>query len=208
MLRTVATTTAFIALIAGAAFAQGNGRNSARNQGIPPGQMPPAGQCRVWYEGRPPGQQPRATNCNEAERIASRSNNARVIYGSDVYGRNDRWGNRDDDRWGRDDRYGDRRYARQGYDQGYRDGITKAQEDSRDGDRYDPARHDWYKSGTRGYDSRYGTRDDYRAAYRSGFVQGYDNAYRGDVRTTDRDRDRDRQTGSIWERITGRNDGR
>ena len=102
----------------------------------------------------------------------------------------------------------DRRYARQGYDQGYRDGITKAQEDSRDGDRYDPARHDWYKSGTRGYDSRDGTREDYRAAYRSGFVQGYDTAYRGDVRTTDRDRDRDRQGDSIWERITGRNDGR
>ena len=73
----------------------------------------------MWYEGRPPGQQPRATNCNEAERIASRSNNARVIYGSDVYGRNDRWGDRNDDRWGRDDRYGDRRDARQGFDQGY-----------------------------------------------------------------------------------------
>ena len=205
MLRTAAATTAFIALLAGAAFAQGNGRNSARNQGIPPGQMPPAGQCRVWYEGRPPGQQPRATNCNEAERIASRSNSARVIYGSDVYGRNDRRGTRDDGRWERDDRYGDRRYARQGYDQGYRDGITKAQEDSRDGDRYDPARHDWYKSGTRGYESRYGTREDYRAEYRSGFVQGYDSAYRGS-RTTDRDRDR--QGDSIWERITGRNDGR
>jgi hypothetical protein len=207
MLRTAAATTAFIALIAGAAFAQGNGRNSARNQGIPPGQMPPAGQCRVWYEGRPPGQQPRATNCDDAERQASRSRNARVIYGSDVYGRNDRWGSRNDDRWGgRDDRIGDRRYARQGFDQGYRDGITKAQEDTRDGDRYDPARHDWYKSGNRGYDSRYGTREDYRADYRSGFVQGYDSAYRGNRTTTDRDRDR--QTGSIWETITGRNDRR
>ncbi len=90
MLRSAATTIAVITLIAGTAFAQGNGRNSARNQGIPPGQMPPAGQCRVWYEGRAPGQQPRATNCNEAERIASRSNTARVIYGSDV--RNSRVG--------------------------------------------------------------------------------------------------------------------
>ena len=214
MFRTTAVTTALIALLAGAAFAQGNGRNSARNQGIPPGQMPPAGQCRVWYEGRAPGQQPRPTNCNEAERVASRSRNARVIYGSDTWGRNDRYGDRNDDRWGgRDDRnvrYGDRSYSRQGFDQGYRDGITKAQEDSRDGDRYDPARHDWYKSGNRGYDSRYGTREDYRSAYRSGFVQGYDNAYRGDSRTIDRDgdRDRDRQGDSIWERITGRNDGR
>ena len=215
MLRTAATTIALIAFLAGAAFAQGNGRNSARNQGIPPGQMPPAGQCRVWYEGRPPGQQPRATNCNEAERVASRSRNARVIYGSDTWGRNDRWGDRNDDRWGdrnddrwgRNDRYGDRGYSRQAFDQGYRDGITKAQEDTRDGDRYDPARHDWYKSGTRGYDSRYGTRDDYRAAYRSGFVQGYDSAYRDDrITDRDRDRDRDRQGDSIWEVITGRND--
>src|SRR4026208_1244634 len=82
MFRNAAVTIAVFTLIAGSAFAQGNGRNSARNQGIPPGQMPPAGQCRVWDEGTPPGQQPRATNCNEAERIASRRNTARVIYGS------------------------------------------------------------------------------------------------------------------------------
>jgi hypothetical protein len=204
MLRSAATTFAVITLIAGTAFAQGNGRNSARNQGIPPGQMPPAGQCRVWYEGRAPGQQPRATNCNEAERIASRSNTARVIYGSDVRnsrnGRDDRYGQ--DDRYGRADRYGDRRDSRLGFDQGYRDGITKAQEDTRDGDRYDPARHDWYKSGTRGYESRYGTREDYRSAYRSGFVQGYDEAYRRNGNTNTGSQG----TGSIWERITRSND--
>ena len=204
MLRSAATTFAVITLIAGTAFAQGNGRNSARNQGIPPGQMPPAGQCRVWYEGRAPGQQPRATNCNEAERIASRSNTARVIYGSDVRnsrnGRDDRYGQ--DDRYGRADRYGDRRDSRLGFDQGYRDGITKAQEDTRDGDRYDPARHDWYKSGTRGYESRYGTREDYRSAYRSGFVQGYDEAYRRNGNTNTGSQ----RTGSIWERITRSND--
>jgi len=197
MLRSAATTIAVITLIAGTAFAQGNGRNSARNQGVPPGQMPPAGQCRVWYEGRAPGQQPRATNCNEAERIASRSNNARVIYGSDV--RNSRNGR--DDRYGQNDQYGtrsDRRDTRLGFDQGYRDGITKAQEDTRDGDRYDPARHDWYKSGTRGYNSQNGSREDYRTAYRSGFVQGYDNAYRqnGNINSDNQ------RTGSIWERIT------
>jgi hypothetical protein len=55
MFRNAAATIAVFTLIAGSAFAQGNGRNSTRNQGIPPGQMPPAGQCRVWYEGRPPG---------------------------------------------------------------------------------------------------------------------------------------------------------
>ena len=213
MLRTAAATIAIITLAAGASFAQGNGRNSARNQGIPPGQMPPAGQCRVWYEGRPPGQQPRATNCDDAERVASRNRNARVIYGSNVgygrnddrYGRNDDRYGRNDDRYGRNDRYGDGRngtiagrYNREAFDQGYRDGATKAQEDNRDGDRYDPARHAWYKSGDRGYNSRYGTRDDYRTAYRSGFVQGYDDAFRG----TRNDRN-DGRTGSIWERITG-----
>src|SRR5688572_20544795 len=152
MLRSAASTIAIITLITGSAFAQGNGRNSARNQGIPPGQMPPAGQCRVWYEGRPPGQQPRATNCDDAERVASRNRNARVIYGSGTYG-DDRYG-RDDrndrnDRYGRNDgrvrdqRYPDDRGIRQsaGFDQGYRDGVAKAQEDMRDGDRYDPARH-------------------------------------------------------------------
>ena len=155
MFRTAATF-AFIALLAGSAFAQGNGRNSARNRGIPPGEMPPAGQCRVWYEGRPPGQQPRATNCDDAERVASRNRNARVIYGSGTYDRDDRWGRDRDDRYGRNDRndrWGDRttdrRDARIGFDQGYRDGVTKAREDNRDGDRYDPARHDWYRRACR-----------------------------------------------------------
>jgi hypothetical protein len=196
MLRSAAASTiAIITLTATAVFAQGNGRNSARNQGIPPGQMPPAGQCRVWYEGRPPGQQPRPTNCDNAERVASRDRNARVIYGNGTYGRDDRYG-RDgrDDRYGRDDRrdrnadiYGrnEGRIGRQsaGFDQGYRDGVAKAQEDMRDGDRYDPARHGWYKDADRGYNSRYGSRDDYRAAYRSGFVDGYDNTYRDNRNT-------------------------
>ena len=31
--------------------------------GIPPGQLPPPGRCRVWIEGTPPGRQPRARSC-------------------------------------------------------------------------------------------------------------------------------------------------
>ena len=212
MLRSAASTIAIITLVAGSAFAQGNGRNSARNQGIPPGQMPPAGQCRVWYEGRPPGQQPRATNCNEAERVASRSNTARVIYGSGTYDRNDR--NRRDDRYGRDDRYErDDRYGRNdrygvnnvAFNQGRTDGVAKAREDMRDGDRYDPARHDWYKSGDRGYNSRYGSRTEYREDYRAGFVDGYDTTYRNTRDTRDRDPRSGEDGVSIWDRITGRN---
>lgn len=64
----------------------GRSRNDvARAQGIPPGQLPAANMCRVWYDNRPNGRQPSATNCVEAERIAARDRNARVIYGEDVY---------------------------------------------------------------------------------------------------------------------------
>ena len=110
-----------------------------RNQGIPPGQMPPAGMCRVWYDGVPPGRQPRATSCNEAERIASRDGNARVIYGDNGNGNNgyyDRSGNYpygntypdNNDRYGNrypsggSNRYGTNSVA---YDNGYRDGLEK-----------------------------------------------------------------------------------
>jgi len=37
---------------------------------VPPGHLPSAGQCRVWFPGRPPGQQPRAASCNGIERVA------------------------------------------------------------------------------------------------------------------------------------------
>ena len=35
--------------------------------GIPPGHLPPPGQCRVWFPGRPPGRQPRPGNCIDVE---------------------------------------------------------------------------------------------------------------------------------------------
>lgn len=37
---------------------------------VPPGHLPRAGQCRVWFPGRPPGQQPREGSCNGIERVA------------------------------------------------------------------------------------------------------------------------------------------
>ena len=194
---------ALVTLAAAPAAAQGR-RNNA--QGIPPGQMPRAGECRVWYEGVPPGRQPRPTNCDDAERVASRSRNARVIYGDDVaYGTVDQYDpyarNGSRPRNGRtaqgravprgDSYPGTYGYPTNGYPSqstaygsvayrnGYQDGIAKAQEDTRDNDAYDPGRHGWYKSANRGYESRYGTREQYAVEYRDGFLEGYRENYRG-----------------------------
>jgi hypothetical protein len=198
-MRTAAATFIAIALAAGTADAQGRGRNRANSQGIPPGHLPPPGQCRVWYDGTPPGRQPAPTSCDQAERRASRDRDARVIYGEDRY--------RDDGRSGtgrvyEDERNGTRtptdvlrdrilrnRYpngtyptgSRSSYtaafDNGYRDGLDKGREDRGDNDSFDPVRHSWYRSGERGYNSRYGTRDQYKLAYRDGFEAGYEQAY-------------------------------
>jgi hypothetical protein len=201
-MRTAAMSVILLALVAGTSEAQGNRRNG-RNQGIPPGQMPPAGMCRVWYDNLPPGRQPRATSCDQAERLASRDRNARVIYGpSTSSGPSRAWSRDGDDYYGsnnRDQRYRDRNYGgtndgvygntypnangRYGYnsvpyDNGYRDGLEKGREDAGDRDSYDPVRHSWYRSGDRGYNSRYGSRETYKLTYRDGFEAGYEQAYR------------------------------
>lgn len=36
-------------------------------RGIPPGHLPPPGECRVWYPGAPPGQQPPPGSCRDLE---------------------------------------------------------------------------------------------------------------------------------------------
>ena len=55
------------------------GKQSKHAKKVPPGHLPPAGSCRVWYDGVPPGHQPPPTSCGEAERVAARDG-ARVIY--------------------------------------------------------------------------------------------------------------------------------
>ena len=47
-----------------------SGRSTAATLGIPPGHLPPAGQCRVWIPGTPPGRQDRARSCRGIERSA------------------------------------------------------------------------------------------------------------------------------------------
>ena len=101
------------------ADAQGRGRGNQdrgrSSQGIPPGHLPPPGECRVWYDNRPPGQQPPPTSCSNARVTAARSV-GRVIYGDDRDRR------RDDDRCDdRDRRNGECRIDRR---------------DDRDRDRY------------------------------------------------------------------------
>jgi hypothetical protein len=61
---------------------------------------------------------------------------------------------------------------------GLNDGYEKGLEDARDGDRYDPVRHRWYRDGDRHYNSRYGAREVYKNEYRQGFREGYDRAFR------------------------------
>lgn len=200
-MRRVAIIIALVSLVAAPLAAQGRGRNGTR--GIPPGQLPPPGQCRVWYEGRPPGQQPRPQNCNDAERIASRDRNARVVYGDDARGRrNDDWrtgGDRRDDGRATPRRYPypnetpypagrNSGYQRVAFDNGYEDGYEKGREDARDNDGYDPVRHSRYRSGDEGYEDRYGSKEAYRNVYRDGFRSGYDAGYR-DVNYARNDRD-------------------
>ncbi len=36
---------------------------------VPPGHMPPPGECRIWYPGEPPGQQPPPGACSDLERV-------------------------------------------------------------------------------------------------------------------------------------------
>lgn len=69
-------------------------------------------------------------------------------------------------------------YANVAYERGLDDGYRRGMEAARDGDRYDPRREGWYRSGDRGYERRYGSRDGYRQTYRDGFTRGYDQGYR------------------------------
>ena len=168
--------------------AQGRGRNGVGAQGVPPGQLPPPGACRVWYDNRPPGQQPRPTNCNDAERLASRDRNARVIYGDRTIQNDGRYyptyptaptpypGARPPS----SSRYpgGGYGYGSVSFDNGYRDGVDKGREDARGDRSYDPNRHSRYRSADHGYNSRLGSKDQYKNVYRDGFRSGYDEGYR------------------------------
>jgi hypothetical protein len=148
-------------------------RYSADVQHIPPGYMPPPGACRVWYDGRPPGHQPRVTSCADAERVARRDREARVVYGGD----------RDGYRYGETRRNAWRGARAVPYEQGFKDGRDKGRDDRGDDKRFDPTRHSRYRDADRGYERRYGDKDGYREVYREGFRAGYAEGYRGVMMT-------------------------
>lgn len=80
MRNTLKIAAVIMAVTATSAAAQGRGRNT---DGVPPGQRPPAGMCRVWINGVPPGQQPGVTDCATAR--AQVPANGRVLYGSGTH---------------------------------------------------------------------------------------------------------------------------
>ncbi len=104
---------------------------------VPPGHLPPAGQCRIWYPGTPPGRQPPAGDCRILSRQLPagallishdrvwRYNDRPAYYYSRPYASYPRRDWHDDD-----DRYPRYRYDRRGYYD--RDGIRHDFNDLRD----------------------------------------------------------------------------
>jgi hypothetical protein len=58
--------------------AASRGPSTAATLKIPPGHLPPPGQCRVWVQGLPPGKQPKARGCSGIEDTAPPS--SWVVY--------------------------------------------------------------------------------------------------------------------------------
>ena len=73
---------------------------------------------------------------------------------------------------------GYRDYGGAALQNGANDGYEKGVEDAHKNRSYDPRRHEWYRSGDRHYDGRFGSREQYKDPYRRGFMDGYDRGYR------------------------------
>lgn len=138
----VILTIAVLAAATTSAEAQGRGRGKG-NQGVPPGQRPPAGMCRIWINGVPPGHQPAPTDCETA--VRNQPSNSQIIWGDNTNSRNrsvandDRRDRRDrDDRNNANDRY-DRNNSNGRYDRNNRNDANGAYRRDSHGHLYDPS---------------------------------------------------------------------
>lgn len=63
------------------------------------------------------------------------------------------------------------------YDRGYREGERQGEHDARRGRSFSFENDPAFRNGDRGYNRRFGSRDDYRDQFRAGFADGYRSAY-------------------------------
>ena len=63
------------------------------------------------------------------------------------------------------------------FQNGFTDGYEAGLSDGRSRRRFDPVGEGRYRSGDHGYNSRYGTRDQYRFRYRDAFREGYERGF-------------------------------
>ncbi len=192
-----ATALAAASLAAAPLHAQ-NGRLATGASRVPPGHLPPAGLCRVWYDGVPPGRQPAPTDCDSAERQAARGGRAASV----VYGPGARRGDVRRDRDGRYDPRHDSRYDPR-YDPRHPNGAYEAGR-NRAGERADPRRDGgWERDGRRDgrRDDRYGRRLPAMptvALLRRGGGESAEWLGRGDHRARWTDANRDGRPEQVW----------
>jgi hypothetical protein len=123
----------------------------------------------VWYDNRSNGRQPAPTSCRQAETIAIRERNARVVYGEDVFWNRDRNG-----RYGVNDRYGDGRGRDwDGYDNDRAVPRGSVRDPQISGGVVD-------RSGRYGRDGRFEGNPAFRNGYRDGLTKGREDAEDGD----------------------------
>ena len=163
------------------------------------------GRCRLpaiaacGIDGLPPGRQPRATSCDQAERLASRDRNARVIYGDDATQSQRRFAlSRSDvgvvrphlpnrtypniapigNTYPNNRGYGNNSVP---FDNGYRDGLEKGREDAGTATPTIRCVTAGIAPASAATTAATARSDSYKLTYRDGFEAGYEEAYR-DVR--------------------------
>ena len=63
MVRELTVSVVLTGLLVGCAVPQHTGVTRPEGGPVPPGHMPPPGECRIWHPDRPPGHQPPPGSC-------------------------------------------------------------------------------------------------------------------------------------------------